>query len=554
MDDTVLESSAVHPCSPPREIRTWSSASKATGPAEDDVLKSPERKYLSAVQPKLRESKGKKPKSLPSFPLLGPNDVIGEGDSCIFHDFISFDLLYPEGADKTRKDQVFQYLYNEVRWQKMYHAEGDVPRLVCVQGVFGEDGSMPVYRHPSDRALPLLHFSPMVQSIRQQAEKIVGHPLNHVLIQLYRSGQDYISEHSDKTLDIVRGSSIVNVSFGAQRTMRLRTKKPAISYKGEEDGASARKTQRIAMPHNSIFVLGQETNMRWLHGINPDKRAAEDRSEAEKAFSGMRISLTFRHIGTFLDHSSHLIWGQGATSKERSSARRVTNNDELATKAIIHAFGAENQSTEFDWNAVYGAGFDVLHFRSAPLDIPLLFPSKDRVESRQVAIYLAELGVDHLVVEPPTFSSNVEHSGQICYRNTDIQHTEVVGTASILPYLARYYHTDADLGKAVSAAACGDLFKIDELRQSWTRRTMVALRIGSPLNSEMRYWEDRYEDSGDLFIAGTQFSVVDCAMWPVLDDIIRKWDGWSRNTFPHLAAYHRMLKDRECTRRMKNRL
>lgn len=33
--------------------------------------------------------------------------------------------------------------------------------------------------------------------------------LNHVLIQKYRNGEDYISEHSDKTVDIVRGTSIV---------------------------------------------------------------------------------------------------------------------------------------------------------------------------------------------------------------------------------------------------------------------------------------------------------------------------------------------------------
>jgi alkylated DNA repair dioxygenase AlkB len=42
-----------------------------------------------------------------------------------------------------------------------------------------------------------------------------------VLIQLYRTGADYISEHSDKTIDVVRGSRIVNVSLGARRTMTL---------------------------------------------------------------------------------------------------------------------------------------------------------------------------------------------------------------------------------------------------------------------------------------------------------------------------------------------
>ena len=53
--------------------------------------------------------------------------------------------------------------------------------------------------------------------IRQRVEEILKHPVNHVLIQYYRSGNDYISEHSDKTIDVVRGSNIVNVSLGAER-------------------------------------------------------------------------------------------------------------------------------------------------------------------------------------------------------------------------------------------------------------------------------------------------------------------------------------------------
>ena len=53
--------------------------------------------------------------------------------------------------------------------------------------------------------------------IRERVEKILQHPVNHVLIQYYRTGNDYISEHSDKTIDVIRGSKIVNVSLGAER-------------------------------------------------------------------------------------------------------------------------------------------------------------------------------------------------------------------------------------------------------------------------------------------------------------------------------------------------
>ena len=319
-------------------------------------------------------------RNLSNLPTRGPGDDIGEGDSFIKYNFLPDTLRDPINDAIALHSNIFHALYHEVRWQKMYHAGGEVPRLVAIQGtVDPKDGSKPIYRHPSDQSPPLLAWTHNINVVRIEAEKVAGHELNHCLIQLYRNGEDNISEHSDKTLDIVRGSSIVNVSFGAQRTMRLRTKKgynplgnsiPSNeaekastdigSAKPEED--TQRITQRIPMPHNSIFIFGLESNARWLHGINADKRRAEERSEAEKAYNGMRISLTFRHIGTFLSKDETEIWGQGARGKDKDVAGMVVSGDEKETERMIRAFGKENHEWEVDWNELYGEGFDVLHF------------------------------------------------------------------------------------------------------------------------------------------------------------------------------------------------
>jgi len=187
--------------------------------------------------------------------------------------------------------------------------------------------------------------------------------VNHVLIQFYRSGTDYISEHSDKTIDVVRGSNIVNVSLGAQRTMTLRLKKDL--QEPLEDPTALRPprpTQRIPLPHNSMFVMGPETNARWLHGINQDKRFIMHKSEAERYEGGERISLTFRHIGTFLSADQTKIWGQGAKGKTQEEARTVVNGTKESAD-LIWAFGLENRLSNFDWNRSYGAGFDVLNFK-----------------------------------------------------------------------------------------------------------------------------------------------------------------------------------------------
>jgi alkylated DNA repair dioxygenase AlkB len=304
------------------------------------------------------------------MPTLGPGDKIGEGDTYILHDLIpaSEPTDPSDPSSPSLADTIFQRLRDEVPWQTMHHAAGAVPRLVAVQGAFDPaDGSKPVYRHPADQSPPLGAFTPAVRRVRAAAEKAVGCELNHVLIQLYRDGNDHITEHADKTLDIRRGTVIVNASFGARRTMRLRRKRgeePAAD--GAEPKASGRETQRVHMPHNSLFVLRPETNRRWLHGIPPDKRLTAERSAEELAFSGERVSLTFRSVATFLDAGERRIWGQGAVGKAREQAGVVIVADEAETERMIHAFGRENREDEaWDWEAAYGGGFDVLHFRDS---------------------------------------------------------------------------------------------------------------------------------------------------------------------------------------------
>ena len=119
---------------------------------------------------------------------MGPEDSIGSGDSRIIYDVLGSPLI----------DDAFQLLKEEINWQSMHHRSGKVPRLVAVQGEKGKDGSVPLYRHPADESPRLLSYSPTIQKIRTEIERLLKQPFNHALIQLYRDGNDNISEHSDK--------------------------------------------------------------------------------------------------------------------------------------------------------------------------------------------------------------------------------------------------------------------------------------------------------------------------------------------------------------------
>jgi alkylated DNA repair dioxygenase AlkB len=288
-------------------------------------------------------------------PLFGVNkEEESQGSS------IQYDLLPPD-----RVDGLFHKLKGEVKWQKMHHQTGEVPRLVCCQGTIDSEGNMPIYRHPSDETIPLLPWSKTVDEIRQAAEVIAGHELNHALIQLYRAGTDFISEHSDKTLDIRPDSFIVNASFGAERVMRLRTKRSQNTTEAstQQQHSTSRTTHRVRLPNNSALLISLDTNAQYLHSINADKRPASELTSAEKAYDGQRISLTFRHIGTYLDAESEHIWGQGATGKEREDARKVINGNAVEVDRLVRGFGAENAAAEIAWAEWYGGGSDVLHLK-----------------------------------------------------------------------------------------------------------------------------------------------------------------------------------------------
>ncbi|KAF2626204.1 hypothetical protein BU25DRAFT_412038 [Macroventuria anomochaeta] len=502
-------------------------------------------------------TKTAKLKSLANLPVLGPGDHIAEGDSRIVHDLIPSEYCHPADPLKPLADTIFQQLYSEVRWQKMLHQQGEVPRLVCCQGEFGDGGSKPVYRHPADQTLPLLHFSPNVQWIRRAAEKLVGHPLNHVLIQLYRSGNDYISEHSDKTLDIAKGSSIINVSFGAQRTMRLRTKRDSkAKANGDED--AQRETQRVAMPHNSMFVLGLKSNEKWLHGIMADKRNEAERSELETAYLGARISLTFRHIATFLDAKETAIWGQGATSKDQRGAADVVNNDEAEAERMIRAFSRENHSNEFNWDQWYGDGFDVLHLHEPPEQLPILFASNNALETKQIQLALWESKINHALLEAPGLDKEHGAGQKIMFRDNDTHFTEVSGLSSILHYLDRYHSFCSD--RPVTAASYFLLSLLSQVPDFFSNRTAnpAPPRISTEmldLSTILHILSGQLKDHGGPFIAGKRFSIADCIVWPVLNECVDSWVDWDESEWLELAEYYKATwKKKACLKKLRGEL
>lgn len=310
-------------------------------------------------------------------------NTYGSGDSYLIEN-----VFPPEVADRAYKEAIAQ-----IDFTSMSNFNSLIPRLVAVEGevlkdeVIHEDvvyniQKKPLYRYPTDVYTEAKHFSSITLELKSRLQAILDElhmedsvktNLNHALIQMYRDGHDYIGEHSDKTLDIKRGSLIVSCSLGASRTMYFKSK--SVCHNSEDGASTGRLIEKIIIPHNSAFIIGPLTNRCFVHGIKQDKRASYLKRDDEVAYNCNRISFTFRDIATFIvtdnestsDSQVYYVCGQGAKVKCCDPATRATtgrniNTDDDANSQKIQlteVFAIENRMIDFDWNCIYGDGFDV---------------------------------------------------------------------------------------------------------------------------------------------------------------------------------------------------
>ena len=281
-------------------------------------------------------------------------EILSEGEPVRLTNIAGDSILHCASLHSCIDQDTFETLNREVDWNHMSHRGGKVPRLIALQGTKDADGVEPLYRHPADEQPLLQNWTPTVDSIRKEVEQRIGHPLNHCLIQLYRNGRDWISEHADKTLDVMRPSFIVNISVGVTRTMIFKAK-----------GDRHADRQKLPLPHGSLFMMSLETNQAFYHGIK--QLGVEGTNEP-------RISLTLRYIGTYYDSENGAVWGIGAPSKTRAEANARVNwietlapEERLAQEKeeanqMVELFRQENINENFD-AALYQPGFDILNFK-----------------------------------------------------------------------------------------------------------------------------------------------------------------------------------------------
>ncbi|MCC8358314.1 alpha-ketoglutarate-dependent dioxygenase AlkB family protein [Salinimicrobium sediminilitoris] len=115
-------------------------------------------------------------------------------------------------------------------------------------------------------------WTPELVELKNLVEEKTGLKFNSCLLNLYHTGEEGMSWHSDAEAELGKQPAIASVSLGAQRRFVLKHK------------SSGEKIE-LQLEPGSLLLMAGETQKYWLHRLPKSKKIKEP-----------RINLTFRNI------------------------------------------------------------------------------------------------------------------------------------------------------------------------------------------------------------------------------------------------------------------
>ena len=115
-----------------------------------------------------------------------------------------------------------------------------------------------------------LEWTSALNEIRQKVEAITEAKYNACLLNLYHEGEEGMGWHKDNEKEIVEGSSIASLSFGAIRKFAFKH-------------ATTNERLEIILANGSLLDMKGAIQQYWFHSLPKTKKVNQ-----------MRINLTFR--------------------------------------------------------------------------------------------------------------------------------------------------------------------------------------------------------------------------------------------------------------------
>lgn len=179
-------------------------------------------------------------------------------------------IYYPDYFSKSDSDRYLNILVNSIEWRQdkmnMYGKEINFPRLTAWYG----NGDKP-YTF-SGTTLPAKIWTPELLEIKAKIDTLGKVDFNSVLLNRYRTGDDWISWHQDAEKELGKNPVIGSVNFGATRKFQIRHLRTKEKFE-------------IELRHGSLLVMLGALQHNWQHQVPKTKKQV-----------GERLNLTFRVI------------------------------------------------------------------------------------------------------------------------------------------------------------------------------------------------------------------------------------------------------------------
>ncbi|MBB1407215.1 alpha-ketoglutarate-dependent dioxygenase AlkB [Pseudoalteromonas sp. SG44-5] len=165
---------------------------------------------------------------------------------------------------------LFYYLQQNLCWQQpnvtVYNKTGPIPRLQCF---ISENNIEYGYSHSKLIVEP---WPDVLLAMRKRLERHLNQPLNSLLVNYYRDGNDTMGWHSDDEAELGHQPTIVCISLGAERVLKLKHK-------------ASNKVTDLKLRSGSCLIMSGNSQRDYQHAIAKQTTLAHP-----------RISLTFRLI------------------------------------------------------------------------------------------------------------------------------------------------------------------------------------------------------------------------------------------------------------------
>jgi alkylated DNA repair dioxygenase AlkB len=176
---------------------------------------------------------------------------------------------FPGWVDPVEAGRLFELLLSGTPWEDpavtVAGRQIPVPRRVAFYGPFPYAYSGIL--HPA-RPLP-----PVIGALRDRIQDVAGQPFNTVLMNLYRSGSDSVSWHSDDDYPHGGHPAVASLSLGEPRKFRIAHKRHA----GERFS--------LDLTPGGLLIMGGTSQLDYRHALPKSTNA-----------QCARINLTFRHM------------------------------------------------------------------------------------------------------------------------------------------------------------------------------------------------------------------------------------------------------------------